>query len=78
MSLNFNGFVVQYLHDQKVGVIHIQLNTVKEILDLVHLGVVALNQVFVASTYHHLTSHCDSVILLVSNRALITALVVEY
>lgn len=29
VSLNFNGFVVQYLHDQKVGVIHIQLNTVK-------------------------------------------------
>ena len=78
MSLCFTEMVHTHLHDQEVGVVDIQLDTVKQILHLIHLCAVTLDQVLVATSQHHLSTDRDLVILLISNGTTTGVLVVKH
>jgi len=65
------------LHDEKVGVVDVELDRVEKVLDLAGLGSVAIDQVLGLSANQNLPGDGNLAVLLVAHRGTILILVVE-
>mmetsp|Transcript_53208 Transcript_53208/g.116105 ORF Transcript_53208/g.116105 Transcript_53208/m.116105 type:complete len:268 (-) Transcript_53208:240-1043(-) len=65
------------LHDEKMGVVHIQRHRMKQILNLILLHVVRVQEIPVSASDDDLTRNDDLVVHLVPHRTVLLVLVVE-
>lgn len=70
LGLHVENLLNLALHDQEVGIVDIQLDGAKEVLDLLVLHQLSIDQELVLATDYHLAGHGNLPALLISLRAL--------